>query len=630
MRPEYRNDARDVHGNVVQIGVHYGDITMTAAPGARQVVASPGELPLTVDCDPFLAGVHRARPSPDGRDLPPYIARDADDELRERVREAGETGGLVLVVGPSTAGKSRAALEAVRQVLPGHRMLAADPGSDLRRLPELMTGTAAPWLLWLDDLEGHLGVQAVGPELLDWLTRCRVPVVATMRTRFHRELRSEPRGEVRSGEHLIGMRVLNSVWPVLLDRMWSDGELARTVAAGDDRLRAAHAHHGDFGVAEYLAAGPELLAAWREARAPTADRGHPRGHALVAAAVDLARTGLTSPVPGQVLEELHAGYLVDAALLRPESLAEAWAWATEQRLGVTSLLVPGDVGQSTWRAFDYLADTARTAEVPDAMWHAALDHASDEERWRIGRAAYDARRWDVAETAWWPLAVRGESWAMNNLGTVLERRGDHDTAATWLDRAADADSHIAMFEVAMRFRKSTGSFRFVGAEYWFRRATEAGHVPAMYQLARLFHDHAPWYDAIAGGSGDSAAAEAEAWFRRAAGAGHVGALSGLAGLLLDAGRLDEAQTWFRRLADLGDAGGCYGLAIVARRRGDTHAREAALLDASRAGHARAGHELAGLLAQRGEQERAALLSTRAIRHETRTMSDTIDAYLRES
>ncbi|MFI0466190.1 hypothetical protein ACH347_19115 [Saccharopolyspora sp. 5N102] len=632
MKNEYRNRARDVHGNVVQVGVHYGDIVIN---GGSRPVSSPAELPLTGECDPFLAGVHRARPDRDGGALPPYVARDADEELRTRVGEAGENGGLVLVVGPSTVGKTRAALEAVQGVLPRHRILAPDPGSDLRRLPELMDRKTPQWVLWLDDLEGHLGGTGLSPELLDWLTRSRIPVVATMRSRFYRELRSGPRrGDLRRGEHLLGMRVLNSVQPVLLERAWSAGELARATAAGDDRLREARTRFGDFGVTEYLAAGPELLTAWREARIPTADAGHPRGHALVAAAVDLARTGLTSPVPRQLLDELHTGYLLDAALLRPESLAEAWEWAIEQRLGVASLLVPGDVEQTTWRAFDYLADAAdaNVADVPDAVWRGALDHASDDERWMIGRAAYDANRWDVAEFAWWPLAERGESRAMNNLGILLGNRGDHEAAAKWIDRAADAESDVAMFKVAMRLRReSPGRFSLVSAEYWLRRAAEAGHVPAMYELASVLDSGASMskaFSMLSPGWAEERLAETEMWFRRAAEAGDARAVTGLAELLLDAGRLVEAETWFQRFADTGNPDGLYRLAVVAMRRGDSHAVESALRDAAGAGHARAGYELAGLLRRRGEFDEADRLATRAIRHETRAMSDSISAHIR--
>src|ERR1700683_2062819 len=67
--------------------------------------------------DPVTLGVHRAAApvatAPDGpamTDAPAYIPRDIDGELRERL----VAGGFVLLAGDSTAGKSRAAVEAVK------------------------------------------------------------------------------------------------------------------------------------------------------------------------------------------------------------------------------------------------------------------------------------------------------------------------------------------------------------------------------------------------------------------------------------------------------------------------------------------------------------------------------------
>jgi hypothetical protein len=80
-----------------------------------------------------------------------------------------------------------------------------------------------------------------------------------------------------------------------------------------------------FGVAEYLAAGPQLLAEWRDAWSPGQ---HPRGAALVAAAVDARRAGLHTPVAEALLRRLHEHYLTErgGSTLRPEPF--------EQPLGV--------------------------------------------------------------------------------------------------------------------------------------------------------------------------------------------------------------------------------------------------------------------------------------------------------
>ena len=69
-------------------------------------------------------------------------------------------------------------------------------------------------------------------------------------------------------------------------------------AAEDPRLVEAARRCGVEGVAAYLAVGPLLWEEWQRAR--RADR-HPRGYALVRAAVDLARCGLRGPLAQNLL-----------------------------------------------------------------------------------------------------------------------------------------------------------------------------------------------------------------------------------------------------------------------------------------------------------------------------------------
>jgi transcriptional regulator with XRE-family HTH domain len=106
-----------------------------------------GRLPRVVASDPRQLGVHPAisvaasggRPGYGRRlpELPPYVRRDVDEELREAIVDAAGRGGLVVLVGGSSTGKTRTAFEAVRAELPNWRVLhPADPA-------ELATAVAA-------------------------------------------------------------------------------------------------------------------------------------------------------------------------------------------------------------------------------------------------------------------------------------------------------------------------------------------------------------------------------------------------------------------------------------------------------------------------------------------------------
>ncbi|MVO86137.1 tetratricopeptide repeat protein [Streptomyces sp. p1417] len=425
-------------GNLVQAD-SIGQLTITTANAGGADDGARGPLPRPrpfsdperwhrmSDWDALAAGAHRARPGEGGTKLPPYVSRDVDAELRDRVREAADLGGFVLVVGDSTAGKTRAAYEAVRDVLPEYRVLAPPAGARLRCAPEAVEacGYGPCVVVWLDDLERHLGPDGLTPDVLDDFARLRVPVVATMRLKPYEAFGSGDDAGTGgdSGEQRwagVGSRVLRAADVVDLDRLWSAGELSRAGDCDDSRITEALTHHGTYGIAEYMAAGPVLLRTWRHAwRAG----GHPRGAALVAAAVDLTRAGLRGPYSRELLVEVHQRRLADAGgpVLRPEGVDEAFAWASRVRHGVTSLLVP--VAGELWAPFDYLVD-AEDSPVPEWVREAALAHAGDDDvRFAVATSAYEAGAFGVAEKAMRPLADAGNRNALFNLAVVMGRTG---------------------------------------------------------------------------------------------------------------------------------------------------------------------------------------------------------------
>jgi eukaryotic-like serine/threonine-protein kinase len=332
--------------------------------------------------------------------VPPYVPRDIQQQLRELV--AG--GGFVLLVGDSTAGKTRAAYEAVRALLPDHVLVAPAGRQSLAAIVPAVEEQRR-CVVWLDDLERFLGGDGLTVNIVDRLRGAGerdALVLATMRSaEFDRYSAREETGI--AGAERDSWRdardVLELATVVELRRTWSVEELERARAYTDDsRIRAVLPKAGQLGVAELLAAGPELARDWRNAWRAGA---HPRGAALVTAAVDCRRAGLHEPQPTKLLTRLAEQYLRDhgGALLRPESYAEALKWATASSHGASSLLLPTDRPEH-YLALDYLIDLPWLDSIPPSTWHTLIDHATPLQVFDVGDAASQRAQHLIAISAY--------------------------------------------------------------------------------------------------------------------------------------------------------------------------------------------------------------------------------------
>lgn len=359
-------------------------------------------LPRVRDCDdPVVLGVHPAAPIGHGgarTRTPPYIVRDATPELCEAIRQ----DRFVLVVGESMAGKSRLVYEAIRALLPDH-WLIAPVGREAIQL-SADTAIATPQcVLWLDDLERFLGPDGLTGAAVDGVLAASGGdrfILATMRAEEH----AKYSGRSGPGPDEIGREALRRGWEILrlaahvhLPRSWSAKELHRAAEhRADRRIAEALDHAHQFGVAEYLAAGPQLLADWRDAWAPGT---HARAAALVLAAVDARRAGIHRPLDLPTLEQLHEPYLHErgGTLLRPEPLSAALTWATTPLHATSSLLLPAS-GDS-YLAFDYLIDTIEKAPIPIEALDRLIDAATPHESLELGYFAWHLLRHQQAEKA---------------------------------------------------------------------------------------------------------------------------------------------------------------------------------------------------------------------------------------
>ncbi|MBT2448771.1 tetratricopeptide repeat protein [Streptomyces sp. ISL-43] len=369
------------------------------ALGAGEVLRTAGgRIPLLRDVDrPELAGVHPA----EAPGTPPaYIERDAEP----RLRSALEHSRFVLVVGESTAGKTRLAYEVARTRYPRHTFVRP---LSRTALPEAVRIAARRRraVLWLDDLEDYLGAGGLTAAQLAALDPA--VTIATIRVQEYR--RYDAREESRlTGSDRDAWRaqrdLLQQAHVIRLPRHWSERERRRAAAhQGDPRIGAALRAGERFGVAEVLAAGPELLASWENGWAPGAN---PRGAAVVAAAVDCRRAGLRRPVSREWLRELHAPYLAarGGGDLQPEPFAEAMDWACVAAYATSGLLI-GNYGAG-FTAFDYLLNAPGHGPVPDHLWRGLLARVEPADAYDMGLVAHQDGRLARAVEAL-DLAARG-------------------------------------------------------------------------------------------------------------------------------------------------------------------------------------------------------------------------------
>ncbi|WP_206681207.1 tetratricopeptide repeat protein [Actinomadura sp. J1-007] len=477
--------------------------------------------------------------------MPPYIERDVDGELRERLAAANERGGLVLVRGHSAAGKTRAAFEAMRAVLPEHRVATPQIGTELPVVLEAIGGVGVRCVLWLDGLERFLGPGGLDTNMLTEFERLRIPLLATIRVKPYEIFTpaiSQERFLAGDPAAQIGARVLGRVEPLDLNRTWSEQELRRAKASKDERIVDAVAHHGFHGVAEYLAAGPAIWSEWR--RSNDVD-GAPRGAALVSAAVDLARTGLAGPYSRDLLVELHEHYLAaqGGALLRPEPLAGAFVWAERVRFGVTSPLLPSTEGH--WHVFDYLVDgieqLAQPQPVPEFVWPRAAERVADEyDAMNValhGALAESNASCATAEALWRPLADGGSAMAAYNLGILCSANDRPSEARELFRKSAEWGEPRAAYNLSLLLREEGADAE---ADEWNQLAVDADFPPALFNVGLSLEEQ-------------GRINEAEEWYRRGADLGEHHAATNLGNILSKAGRTDEAQRWYRQADMANDA-----------------------------------------------------------------------------
>lgn len=454
-------------------------------------------------------GVHRPieadGAAPDG--LPAYVPRDLDflprAGLRARLAAAADHGGLVVLVGKSSTGKTRSLLEAIQALLedwwliqPGVQaadqdmlaMLAADPPSRL--------------VVWLGDLLNDADVGGLRAAAVSQLISGGVVLVGTMWPGVHDQLTRPPAaafdasasddphqdpGDLRL--HRDGREVLELATVIRMPASPSKAENARARelsedvrgGAGDPRLRAALRVAG-YGFTQAIAAAPQLVDRWHNA--------DPYARAVLTAAVDASRLGARAPLTMRFLRAAAPGYCDPAERARASAdwLSQALSYACQILLGAASALIP--VGSSDsmgvtagYRAADYLVQHAEPERQPHcppaAFWKAAVTHITDRaDLERLGMSASNRMRYRYAI----PLLLRSgtcDPYLTMRLFWLLWDQGHTDIAMPLL-RSAAKDENL---EAAWRLG------RLLPADIDAARASAAASRPAPENCPALLKGH---------------------------------------------------------------------------------------------------------------------------------------------
>ncbi len=399
----------------------------------QRIAATPsaGPSPRFDEVSPRQLGIHAAITLPGSAgELPEYVERDFDDDLRELISAGTDQGCFVLLVGRSSTGKTRSLYEAVRAVAPNWPIVQP-AGTD--EIIELLDGTRRRIIVWLDEMERFFDAQPqLTKEHVARLFRFPALVVATLwpDDYLKRKSRLGRPAELEFDRRLLD---LAKVIPVSDEISRQEHERAHLAAERDRRIRLA-LNVTDAGLTQALAAGPELLHRWELAPDPYAK-------AVMSFAADARRLGVLSPLPEEALEAAIGGYLTPAQRVnRPRHwLPAALAFCLDEVHGAVSALAPADDEEAGTLAgyvvADYVAQHVRQTQCPPrSAWETLIATAVDVDDLRRLISAANARmRYGHEEQALRRLLeLHGEGAA--DLAGVLFRAGRDQEAANLLNR----------------------------------------------------------------------------------------------------------------------------------------------------------------------------------------------------
>jgi uncharacterized protein len=490
-------------------------------------------------CDCFALGVAPSNvvsQRADGEQQP-YISRDNDRALDHALA----MHRFVVVRGASKAGKSRMAFEAVARCDDEPMLLVVRKNGSVSDVADnLNLLSPGQVIVWLDKLDGYIRPGRFDTAIQDQLlSRDGLRIVGTIENVAWNSI-------VNAEDHSHGAyeaaSVLNSAHTVMIGP-----------TSGAEYQRAKALYPGEsfnLGIGAHFVAAQSLRDRYQAA--------DPGLTAAVRAVVDWQRTGMTCPIPRDVLEQLHGEYL-DGAEPEEDLLERGIEWANRaDGAGVRLLDSRGRLSRS-YSVPDHIVEWLtqfHPTQITQRTWELAIGEADADEALAVGSRALELhgrKQLEVAQvqSALWRALEQSEAQtrtrrlAASRLAMLMRRLGDDDDAALLFEDAIENGSLPAannygymlmqqelydkardVLSDAMRRGNRTAAFNLLQtlaaldsldeADAFFRPAAEDGNPAAALLLGNVHHvddlDEADGLYAIA----ENCADEADASFRRRA------------------------------------------------------------------------------------------------------------------
>ena len=469
----------------------------------------------------------------------PYIHRDEEDTISALLR----AGRPVLLIGSSMVGKTKMAARVIAEEFGSWPVAIPDSRTALADL-DASGLTLNHTVIWLDDIDRLIGTGGITDGALRRLAAAGNVIVGTIRVSAYDRFR--PSDQLRPPE----WDVLGVFEHVFVSRELTQAEQERLAAAVADpeirdRIRTV-------GLGEYVGAAAAVAEALKLGAAGT----EPIGYALVLAAADWRRCGITRPVPASILASLaepHLDQRSQARLADRDAFNAGLAWATRDINPNVALLQPA--GPDSYRVYDYALDliSAQGALIPNDSWPVIVANADAFELIDIGYLAeVTYHRTETAIQAFRNSVNSGDADAAPRaalgLGVLLEGQGDVEGAKAAYQQAIDSGHADAAPKAILSLGTlllSQGDVE--GAKAAYQQAIDSGHV-----------DAAP------------------------------AAALGLGVLLEGQGDVEGAKAAYQRAIDSGDADvaprAALGLGVLLEGQGDVEGAKAAYQQAIDSGH----------------------------------------------